>query len=103
MMHGAFSRRTMGFFIGELDGRPIGCISAVAYGDAFGFVGLDIVSPEFRGLGYGLRLGYAALEYTGPRNLGVDGVVAQQENYKRAGFRLAYVNVRFFAISAMGG
>ena len=33
-----------GFFIGELDGRPIGAVSAVAYGEHFGFVGLDGVT-----------------------------------------------------------
>ena len=37
-----------GFFIGELNGEPIGCISAVSYGDDFGFVGFFIVRPEFR-------------------------------------------------------
>ncbi len=32
-----------GFFIGELDGEPIGCITAVSYEDSFGFIGLYIV------------------------------------------------------------
>jgi hypothetical protein len=29
-----------GFFVGELDGELVGCLSAVSYGDSFGFIGL---------------------------------------------------------------
>ncbi len=35
-----------GFFLGELDGAPIGCVSAVRYGSGFGFLGLYIVKAE---------------------------------------------------------
>lgn len=84
-----------GFFIGELRGAPVGCISAVAYNDAFGFVGFYIVRPEFRGRGYGFRLWQAAMEYMKGRNIGLDGVVAQQENYQKSGFHLAYKNIRY--------
>ena len=38
-----------GFFLGELDGVPVGSISAVRYGPGFGFLGLYIVKPERRG------------------------------------------------------
>ena len=84
-----------GFLIGELRGEPIGCISAVSYGGRFGFIGLYIVRPAFRGRGFGLRLWQAALARLAKHNVGLDGVVAQQPNYARSGFRLAYRNVRF--------
>lgn len=84
-----------GFLLGELDGEPVGCISAVAYDEEFGFIGLYIVRPAFRGQGYGLALWQAAMAYLDGRNVGLDGVVAQQENYRRSGFRLAYRNVRY--------
>ncbi len=84
-----------GFFIGELEGEPVGCISTVAYGDTFGFLGLYIVRPEFRGRGYGLRLWRRGMAYMEDRNVGLDGVVEQQEKYRRSGFRLAYRNVRY--------
>ena len=38
-----------GFLVGLLDGEPIGCVSAVSYEGRFGFIGLYIVAPEFRG------------------------------------------------------
>ena len=84
-----------GFLVGELDGEPIGCISAVSYAGSYGFVGLYIVRPDFRGCGYGFRLWQAALTRLAGHNIGLDGVVAQQANYARSGFRLAYRNVRY--------
>ena len=83
-----------GFFIGELQSEPVGCISAVAYNDAFGFVGFYIVRPEFRGRGYGFRLWQAAMEYMKGRNVGLDGVVAQQDNYRKCGFVFQYSHIR---------
>lgn len=87
-----------GFFKGELNGLPVGSISAVAYDDTFGFIGLYIVRPECRGKGYGIKLWDTAMYYLGDRNIGLDGVLAQQENYERSGFRLAYKNVRYEGI-----
>ncbi|SAK54178.1 N-acetyltransferase GCN5 [Caballeronia arationis] len=84
-----------GFFIGEMDGEPVGCLSAVAYGESLGFIGLYIVASAFRGVGLGIRLWNTGIEYLGERNIGLDGVVSQQANYRRSGFRLAYRNVRF--------
>src|SRR5690606_9900185 len=66
-----------GFLVGELDGEPVGCISAVKYGSEFGFIGLYIVRPEFRGRGFGMQLWRAAMERLAGRNVGLDGVVAQ--------------------------
>ena len=87
-----------GFLIAYLGSEPVGCISVVAYDDSFGFLGLYIVRPEFRGKGYGQQLWKAGMPYLGDRNVGLDGVVAQQENYKKSGFRLAYRNIRYGGI-----
>jgi GNAT superfamily N-acetyltransferase len=84
-----------GFFLGELEGEPIGSCSGVAYGDSYGFIGIYIVRHDLRGHGYGFKIFQAAMDYLGNRCVGLDGVIAQQENYKRSGFRLAYRNIRF--------
>ncbi|MEX0351506.1 MAG: GNAT family N-acetyltransferase [Paracoccaceae bacterium] len=84
-----------GFLAGFLDGKMIASISAVNYDDAFSFMGFYIADPDYRGAGYGFGLGKAALDYCGARNKGIDGVVEQQENYKRNGFKLIYRNIRF--------
>ncbi len=90
-----FATDPTGFFIGELDGVPIGSVSGVAYDANFGFIGLYIVRPEYRGKGYGLTIFNRAMQYLGDRCVGLDGVIAQQDNYRRSGFTLAYRNIRF--------
>ncbi len=84
-----------GFFVAELDGELVGSISAVAYNDSFGFMGLYAVKPEFRGIGIGTRLGEAGMAYLTGHNIGLDGVLAQQSNYNGHGFRAAYQNLRY--------
>jgi GNAT superfamily N-acetyltransferase len=84
-----------GFWLGTLDGEPAACISAIRYDSAFGFVGFYIVRPELRGSGLGLALWQAALARLGDRCVGLDGVLAQQDNYRKSGFTLAHRNIRF--------
>jgi ribosomal protein S18 acetylase RimI-like enzyme len=92
--HCFYAADSRGFFVGELDGAPAGCVSAVRYGSGFGFLGLYIVKAEHRGQGFGLELWQAALDHLGGRVIGLDGVLAQQENYRKSGFRLAFRNIR---------
>ena len=87
-----------GFFVGLLNEEPISCISAVAYDGGFGFLGFYIVKPGHRGRGFGLQTWQKGLAYLGRRNVGLDGVVAQQDNYKKSGFKLAYRNIRYEGI-----
>jgi GNAT superfamily N-acetyltransferase len=84
-----------GFFIGELDGVAASTISVVNYDDRFAFLGFYIVRPDLRGRGYGLRTWQAAIAHAGSRTIGLDGVVTQQENYRKSGFALAHRNIRF--------
>src|SRR4051794_19080751 len=84
-----------GFLIGELDGAPAATVSCVNYGASFAFLGFYIVREDLRGRGYGLRIRNAAIAHAGPRVIGLDGVVAQQQNYRRSGFEFAYANVRY--------
>jgi GNAT superfamily N-acetyltransferase len=84
-----------GFFIGEIDGAPAATVSCINYGASFAFLGFYIVRADLRGRGYGLRLWNAAIAHASPRIIGLDGVVAQQQNYRKSGFQLAYANVRY--------
>ncbi|MDD5628154.1 MAG: GNAT family N-acetyltransferase [Elusimicrobia bacterium] len=83
------------FFLCESRGRTVGCISAAAYDEHFGFIGFFIVAPELRGGRVGVALGRAALSALGDRNIGLDGVEAKIRNYEAFGFKLAYNNIRF--------
>jgi len=84
-----------GFLLGFLNGEPIASISAVSYDDKFGFLGFYIVKSEYRDKGYGIQIWNEALKHLPTQNVGLDGVIAQQENYKKSGFKLAYGNIRY--------
>jgi GNAT superfamily N-acetyltransferase len=86
-----------GFLLAEIDGQPVGCISAVRQGEGFGFIGFYIMRPAWRGRGIGLQLWQAGMDRLAGRVVGLDGVVAQQANYRRSGFVLAWNNARFLA------
>lgn len=86
-----------GFLLAEIGGEPVGCVSAVRYPGGFSFLGFYIVRPAFRGQGHGLALWKAAMARLGPGVVGLDGVVAQQENYRRSGFALLHRNIRYGA------
>ncbi|MFO0991792.1 MAG: GNAT family N-acetyltransferase [Hyphomicrobiales bacterium] len=84
-----------GFLIGEIDGKPVAIVSTVNYDSNFSFLGFYIVRPGLRGQGYGWHIWQAGMKHAGSRVVGLDGVVAQQENYKKSGFTLAYRNIRY--------
>ncbi|GGB79140.1 N-acetyltransferase GCN5 [Marinobacterium zhoushanense] len=84
-----------GFLVGLYGGQPVATISVVRYGAEFGFLGFYMVKPEFRGRGFGLAIWQAGLAYLEGCTVGLDGVVAQQDNYRRSGFELAWRNIRF--------
>ncbi|MCF6441310.1 GNAT family N-acetyltransferase [Pseudoalteromonas luteoviolacea] len=84
-----------GFLIGLLNDEPIAVISAIKYDNSFGFIGFYIVKPEYRGQGFGYRIWQAAMAYLSGCNIGLDGVVEQQDNYRKSGFELAYRNIRY--------
>jgi hypothetical protein len=89
-----FATDPAGFLIGRLDGEPQACISVVKYGVGFGFLGFYIARPPIRGKGYGIQVWRAGMARLEGRNVGLDGVVAQQGNYRKSGFRLAWNNIR---------
>ncbi|KAJ3106692.1 hypothetical protein HDU97_005844 [Phlyctochytrium planicorne] len=95
-----------GMFSGSVDQVPVSCITAmkahpypyVQYEKNVGFIGYYIVrDPANRKKGYGLELFKNAMNYLGPDcNVGLDGVVEQQGNYEKSGFKKHWDNIRFF-------
>lgn len=92
--HAFFAADPGAFLIGRLDGEPVVCISVAKYGQAFGFLGFYIARPPVRGKGFGIQVWRAGMARLAGRNVGLDGVVAQQGNYRKSGFRSAWNNVR---------
>jgi hypothetical protein len=90
-----FSADPHGFFFGRLEGQAVASISAVRYGTDFGFIGFYIARPSVRGQGYGIQVWRVGMEHLAGRNIGLDGVVEQQDNYQKSGFRRAWNNLRF--------
>jgi GNAT superfamily N-acetyltransferase len=87
-----------GFFVGIFEGKPVASISAVSYGESFGFLGFYIVQPSFRGRGLGIEIWNAGLKHLQDRNIGLDAVLEQQKLYGRMGFRPYYNSVRYQGI-----
>lgn len=84
-----------GFFMGFIDGSPASSISVVKYGESFAFLGLYIVRPQHRGKGLGKAIWDRGIASAGNRTIALDGVVAQQDNYRKSGFELAHRSARW--------
>lgn len=95
-----------GFIGAFVDGEMVAGISAVAYGATYGFIGLYISREDMRGRGHGKAVWEAGMARLAGRTIGLDGVDAQFENYRRKGFAPAYRTIRFggaFTGRAAGG
>ncbi|WP_330302392.1 MULTISPECIES: GNAT family N-acetyltransferase [unclassified Streptomyces] len=97
-----FAQDPEGFFIGRIGGEPVSAISVVNYGADYAFLGFYLVRPDLRGRGYGITTWKTALAHAGGRTVGLDGVVAQQDNYRQSGFELAHRTVRFGGVAPVG-
>ncbi|MCO5244144.1 MAG: GNAT family N-acetyltransferase [Anaerolineae bacterium] len=90
------------FIAAELNGELIGGGAITSYGGEFGFMGLFIVRPEFRGHGLGDALWHARrqrlLDRLQPNaSIGMDGVFDMQPYYAKGGFVFSHRNMRFRA------
>ena len=97
-----FAQDPEGFFLGRIDGEPVSAISVVNYGADYAFLGCYLVRPDLRGRGYGLITWKTALAHADGRTVGLDGVVAQQDNYRQSGFEPACRTFRFGGVPAVG-
>lgn len=89
-------------FIGcFVDGVMAAGICAVRYGSDFGFIGLYIAHPAYRGKGHGKVVWNAGMAHLAGRTIGLDGVPEQQANYCSMGFLPDYDTFRWSGI--LGG
>jgi hypothetical protein len=75
-----------GFFLTCVEGAPVAAVSVVNHDAGNAFLGLYICRPEWRGMGLGLATWRFALAHAGDRSVGLDGVPAQEGNYRASGF-----------------
>ncbi|MBK1617544.1 GNAT family N-acetyltransferase [Lamprobacter modestohalophilus] len=88
------------FIAADLNGELIGGGVITSYSGEFGFMGLFILRPEFRGLRLGHQLWQALCERLPVRlrqgaAIGLDGVFNMQDYYARGGFVFSHRNIRF--------
>lgn len=84
-----------GFFMGWLGEGPVASISCVRYSSRYAFLGFYIVDPLLHGHGLGKAIWSVAMNRVAGCVVGLDGVVKQQDNYRRSGFELAWYNLRY--------
>ena len=92
-----------GYYGFYLENKLIAAGGVISYNRVFGFMGLFIVHPEFRGKGIGKKLWYLRRALLLKRlkkgaTIGMDGVVEMQGFYEKGGFKIAYREERFEGI-----
>lgn len=88
------------FVAAEHEGQLVGGGAIVSYGGRYGFMGLFIMHPAWRGRGWGDRLWHHRRDALRARlhptaAIGMDGVFAMQSYYARGGFVFAARDLRF--------
>lgn len=73
-------------------------ISSVQYSSDYGFVGFYICREDRRGTGLGYKLWQTAFDNSVMKTIGLDGVIDQQDNYRKSGFEFAHRNIRYGGI-----
>jgi len=84
-------------FVGELNGKPIGCMTMAKYGDSFAVGGCYIVNKKYRGRGYGKKIFDAAVASAKPsRSIGIiSGLSLLEEMHQRYGFNAQFYGAFF--------
>ncbi|GJJ77217.1 hypothetical protein EMPS_09576 [Entomortierella parvispora] len=105
-----FKADPQGFFMGKVPKKDspgefetVSMISGVRYGEEQAWIGFYVVAPEHRGRGYGLKSFQNAMKHAQSTStdgvirpsVGLDGVMAQVDNYRRSGFtEVGWLNER---------
>lgn len=85
-----------GVWIGEWDGEPVGCIAGIRYDRHYGFIGLFLVKPAYRGRGFGVALWQQAIAHLADvACVGLEAALQRVEDYQQWGFEPAYYTRRY--------
>ena len=85
-----------GIWIGRVNTSAIGCIAGIKYNQIYGFIGLYIVKPEYRGYGYGHRLWEKAMTYLNDvQCIGLEAAPHLVNRYSEWGFKKASQTIRW--------
>jgi ribosomal-protein-alanine N-acetyltransferase len=85
-----------GVWVGWVDSTPVGCIAGIKYNNVYGFIGLYIVRPEYRGQGYGHRLWEQALRHLQDvKCVGLEAASHLITNYAEWGFKTSSQTIRW--------
>lgn len=87
------------FYAAKINGQIVGTFSVVKYSANYAFAGFFIVHPEWRSKGIGLTIQHYIDTQFSCYNVGIDGVLAMQEKYAKAGYKWAYGNERYAGIA----
>lgn len=90
-----------GCFLAMQDGRELGMVVAVNYGE-IAWIGNLVVLPETRGMGIGAGLMQHAIDYlvsTGTKAIRLDGVPLAIPLYHRLGFKDEYWSLRYTGVA----
>ncbi|WP_338130465.1 GNAT family N-acetyltransferase [Cohnella ginsengisoli] len=91
-----------GCFLAEFDGQAAATMTTIRYGDRFGWIGMVLVHPEFRGRGIAtqlLQLGIRHLRDQGVRCVKLDATAMGKKVYVPLGFAEEY-DVRRYELEA---
>lgn len=93
-----------GMFVAGRDGVPVGCATAIAYDEHYGFVGALVVDPALRGKGPATMLAICRhiLAYLGERNVGMDVMPSTRDFFASIGCLPAYRHWRFEGVLPAG-
>lgn len=84
-----------GYYLLEIDNKPVASLAIVRYAQQFAFLGLYIVEPAHRKQGYGKLLWDSVMRNITDCSIGLNSVSSQVEQYKKEGFSPANTNTRW--------